>query len=312
MTPRRVVDYGTRLRRLLAIIPWIAERKTATFEEIAARFDLTVEEVENELLLAACCGLPPYSPDQLIDLLVDEDSVTADVPDYFRRPPRLSAADGFALLAAGRALLAVPGSDPAGPLGKAMDKLSAALGGVDRLAVELDAPAHLTALREAVGRRERMEIDYYSASRDDETTRQVDPLLVFTDGGHWYLSAYCHRAEAVLTFRVDRVSAARPTGEHFEPRDVEPPAAGVFRAGPDTPMVTLELPKTGAWVPESYPVEESTEMKNGRLRIRMAVSGGAFLERLLLRVGPTSKVVDPKDMRAASRDAAGKVLARYR
>ncbi|HZN14398.1 MAG TPA: hypothetical protein VFB78_09045, partial [Acidimicrobiales bacterium] len=98
MTPRRVVDYGTRLRRLLAIIPWIAERKTATFEEIAARFDLTVEEVENELLLAACCGLPPYSPDQLIDLLVDEDSVTADVPDYFRRPPRLSAADGFALL----------------------------------------------------------------------------------------------------------------------------------------------------------------------------------------------------------------------
>ncbi len=309
---RDVTDYGTRLRRLLAIIPWVAARGTATFEEIAERFDLTVEEVENELLLAACCGLPPYSPDQLIELIVDEDSVTADVPDYFRRPPRLSAADGFALLAAGRALLAVPGSDQEGPLARALDKLGGALGAAGGLTVELDAPPNLSALRDAAARHETVEVDYYSASRDEETTRRIDPLLVFADAGHWYVNAYCHRAEAVLHFRVDRVNGVRPTGHHFEAQAVEPPTAGVFRAGPDTPMVTIELPRRGGWVTESYPVETVTERKDGRLRVEMAVSGLAFLERLLLRVGPTAKVVDPKDMRNASRDAAAKVLARYR
>ena len=313
MSPRRVGDYGTRLRRLLAIIPWVAARKTVTFQEIADRFDLAVEDVENELLLAACCGLPPYSPDRLIEFILDEDSVTADVPDYFRRPPRLSAGDGFALLAAGRALLAVPGSDPAGPLGRAMDKLEAVLGGAGGLTVELDAPEHLTALRRAADDHETVEVDYYSASRDEETTREIDPLLVFADGGHWYVNAYCHRADAVLHFRVDRVSAVRPTGRPFDPApSTAPPTGGVFQPGPDTPVVTLELPKRGGWVAETYPVESVETMKNGRIRVEMAVSGPAWLERLLLRVGPTAKVVAPKEMRGASKDAAAKVLARYR
>jgi proteasome accessory factor C len=312
VTPgRRVVDHGVRLRRLLAIIPWVAERGTVTFAEIADRFGLHVDEVENELLLAACCGLPPYSPDQLIDFMIDEDTVTANVPDYFRRPPRLSAADGFALLAAGRALLAVPGSDPEGPLGRALNKLGDALGVGDELAVELDAASELPALRAASDAHETVEIDYYSASRDEQTTRDIDPLLVFADAGHWYVAAYCHRADAVLTFRVDRVSAVRPTGQTFKPRAFPRPEPGVYRPGPDTPVVTLELPARARWVTETYTVGNVQEMSNGRFRCDIAVSGDAFLARLLLRAGPTAKVVAPKELRAASKDAAAKVLARY-
>ena len=43
--------------------------------------------------------------------------------EYFDRPLRLTPAEGVALLAAGRALLAVPGSDPTGPLATALEKL---------------------------------------------------------------------------------------------------------------------------------------------------------------------------------------------
>jgi proteasome accessory factor C len=86
----------------------------------------------------------------------------------------------------------------------------------------------------------------------------------------------------------------------------------VFEPGPDTPIVTLELPKHGGWVSETYPVEDVEELKNGRLRVRMAVSGDAWLARLLLRVGPTAKVLEPKEMRGASSAAAQRVLARYR
>ena len=61
---------------------------------------------------------------------------------YFTRPLRLTAAEGFALLAAGRALLAVPGSDEHGPLATALDKLEAALG-VSEVVVDFAAPEHL-------------------------------------------------------------------------------------------------------------------------------------------------------------------------
>ena len=40
--------------------------------------------------------------------------MTILLAEHFRRPLRLTPAEGLALLAAGRALLAVPGSDPRG------------------------------------------------------------------------------------------------------------------------------------------------------------------------------------------------------
>ena len=53
---------------------------------------------------------------------------TIRLAEYFERPLRLTPAEGLALLAAGRALLAVPGSDADGPLATALDKLDDALG----------------------------------------------------------------------------------------------------------------------------------------------------------------------------------------
>jgi len=321
-------DAGERLRRLLAIMPWLAARGTATFEEIGERFGMDVATVENELLLAACCGLPPYSPDQLIELVVDEHGVTANVPDYFRRPLHLTAADGFAMLAAGQALLAVPGADEPtsdagsssgsgsgrrGPLASALDKLADVLGGSRGVAVELDAPPLLADLRSAADDAERVEVDYYSASRDEVTTRAIDPFAVFAERGHWYVSAYCHRADAVLHFRVDRMRSVRPTGEHFErpdPASAAVPGA-VFRPGPGMEQATVVLPAAARWVVETYPTTSVEDLPDGSLRVVLPVSGRAWLERVLLRVGPEARVEGPPELADVGRRAAARVLARY-
>jgi hypothetical protein len=41
------------------------------------------------------------------------------------------------------------------------------------------------------------------------------------------------------------------------------------------------------------------------------VSGDAFLERLLLRLGPEAKVIAPSSRKRAQQDVAKRVLARY-
>lgn len=313
MSPR--ANPGERLRRLLAVIPWLAARGTATFEEIAERFGMDVATVEDELLLAACCGLPPYSPDQLIELIVDDDGVTANVPPYFRRPLRLTAADGFAILAAGRALLAVPGSDPAGPLATALEKLADVVGGAGGVRVDFDAPEFLGLLRDAADAGERVAIEYYSLTRDEVTSREIDPLLVFTDRGRWYVSAYCYRAEDTLTFRIDRVRALRRTGETFDraeaaAREARRVGEG-FRFGPDVQEVTLRLPPSARWVVETYPTVSVDEEGDGWLMARLAVTGQPWLERLLLRVGPEGRVEAPADLVGVGAEVAGRLLARY-
>ena len=69
--------------------------------------------------------------------------MTIRLAEYFGRPLRLTPAEGLALLAAGRALLAVPGSDPEGPLATALAKLERALDLPD-LVVDVGAPSTST------------------------------------------------------------------------------------------------------------------------------------------------------------------------
>ena len=131
-----------RLRRLLAILAWLAQVGEAPIDEVAVRFDLSPEALVTELEMAACCGVPPYTPDQLMEIVVTETTVSTRVGTALARPRRLSPSEGFALAASARALLAVPGSDESGALSRALAKLDRALGG-EEVAVELDAPAHL-------------------------------------------------------------------------------------------------------------------------------------------------------------------------
>ena len=312
MSPRPSV--GPRLQRVLALVPYVLAHPYVTVAELAERFEISELELERELELLPMCGLPPYTADRLIDVAIVDGEVTIRLAEYFERPLRLSPAEGLALLAAGRALLAVPGSDPDGPLGRALDKLEDTLGTRGRLAVEVGSGGdHLERLTDAAADHERVEIDYYSFARDEMTTRQVDPWRVFHAFGAWYLAAWCHRADDERLFRVDRVRGIRPLGEFFDP----PPRADddlpdlVYSPQPDDPRVTLELAPAASWVVESYPHESAQEGARGSWRVVLAVSEPAWLERLLLSLGPDAGVEAPPEFRNLGAIAAGRLRARY-
>lgn len=299
------------IQRILAIVPWIVAHPGASKTDVAARFGVTVDQLDEHLGLVLMIGVPPYSPGDYIDVDDDGEHVTLRMADSFRRPLQLSPTEGVAVLAAGRALLAVPGSEPDGPLASALGKLAAALGSPD-VRVDVPAPANLDALLDAADRGERVEIDYWSAGRDEVTTRVIDPYAVFFAAGEWYVDAYCRRAEAPRLFRVDRVRALRPTGEHFEAVPAAPAAPDqVFTPRASDPRVTLDVAPTASWVVEQVPVESVTAADDGWLRIVLAVSEPAFLERLLLRLGPDARMVDDDHSGVSAPGAARRVLARY-
>jgi proteasome accessory factor C len=307
-------ESGTRLQRVLALVPWIAAHPGVTLDELAARFEIDRAELEEDLELLPMCGLPPYTADRLIDLVVaDDGAVSIRLAEYFERPLRLTPGEGVALLAAGRALLGVPGSDPEGPLGTGLAKLEHALGATGTLAVHVAGADHLQQLRDAVEDGRQVEIDYYSSARDEMTTRVVDPVRVFHALGAWYLAAWCHRAVGDRLFRIDRVRAVRPTGRVVEQATARPErdAELVYRPAGDDPRVQLRLDREAAWVLESIPVEHSRARRGGKTDVTLAVSGPAFLERLVLSLGPRATVLGPADAKAAVADAARRVLARY-
>ncbi len=323
------LDTAVRLRRLLAILAWLAQVGEAPIDLTAARFDLTPEALVTELEMAACCGVPPYTPDQLMEIVVSDSTVSTRVGTALTRPRRFSPAEGFALAASARALLAVSGSDESGALSTALAKLDRALGG-EHLDVELDAPALLPLVRQAVAEGTRLSISYYSASTDRVSEREITPLRLFASEGHWYVDAHCSTAGDLRRFRVDRINAAEPAGEGAgdDPsvngsdasgpapagehdgetrRDLEP-----YVPGPDSQKVRISLDPATAWLVESIPGAGPVEPVGDRAEIEVFVGGDAWLERLLLRLGPDARVVDPPDYRTLAAEAAARILERYR
>jgi proteasome accessory factor BC len=305
-------ETSRRLRRLLALVGWLAQVGEAPIADAARRFGMDEQELVAELELAACCGTPPYTPDTLMEIEVSEHSVRAFLPEEYARPRRLTPAEGFAVAASARVLLAVPGSDD-DALRRALAKLDAALGSREAMGLDVDAPTHLADVRQAADTGRAVEIDYVSGSRDEQTTRVVEPVQVVTIDGHWYLDAYCHRAGDMRRFRVDRIGGVRdgsPPGVASGVR-MRPPDE-MFVPGPGAVEVHLRLGPDAQWVPESIPVRAVERDGDGRATgVVLDVSGMAWFERLLLRLGPSARVVGPPDLTGLAAAAAGRVLARY-
>ncbi len=299
---------NARLRRLLALVAWLAEAGEAPIALLSDRFGISPVEVVRELELAACCGVPPYTPDTLLEIVVSDETVRAYLPKELARPRRLTPAEGLALAASARTILAVPGADRDGALARALQKLEAVLGDDHRLVVGMDAPPLLDEVKEVVDAHEQAEIVYHSASTDETTTRVVEPVEVVSLDGHWYLDAYCHRAEGLRRFRVDRIRELRRTGSPVTARADGRPGERAFVPGPGAETATLELEGDARWVADSVPVLARREGAGPAVRITLAVGGRAWLERLLLQAGPRARVVSPGALASVGAEAAARLI----
>lgn len=308
------VGAEARLARILAIVPWIVAADGPTVAEVCGRFGLSEAELMADLDLLLFCGVYPFTPDTLIEVDVDDGRVWLRFADYFRRPLRLTPPEALALLAAGAALLAVPGApgDAQGPLGRALAKLEETLGVSRDEALDVTLgpaePAVLDAARDALAGRRKLAIDYYSFGRDGRGRRVVQPWRVFHRGGQWYLQGHCERAAGERLFRIDRIVSA----EVLPDPSPDPPsgAAEVYHPDRSRPLVVLDLDPAAAWVTEQFPSEGVETLPGGRIRVRLRAAERPWLERLLLTLGDQATLVEGDPQVRAG--AARRILERYR
>ncbi len=305
------LDAGARLRRLLAVLAHLARAGEAPLGELAERFGMSATALVAELELAACCGLPPYTPDALLELVVDDDRVHAFALSGLERPPRLTPEEGFAVAAAARGLLAVHGTAAGTPLASALAKLEQALGSA-RLEVEIEHPPALEALSRAAAAGEMVDITYPDRS-GALSARRVEPVAVVVREGRWYLDAFCHGAGEWRRFLVERVRSVRSTGVHGEIRT--PPAAfggaRAFVGGPGTRRAVVEVPEDARAALDRVAAGPVRTGGAGSVLVAVDVADEAWLGRLLLGV-PGARVLEPAELSGAVARAAAAALRRYR
>jgi predicted DNA-binding transcriptional regulator YafY len=95
---------------------------------------------------------------------------------------------------------------------------------------ELERSPVLHAVEHAVAGRQVLSVDYVDSAGHRTADRMIEPLGMAGYAGHWYVVGWCRLRGGSWTFRLDRVLAARLTGERAPARDPEDVAAGLLRA----------------------------------------------------------------------------------
>ena len=311
-----------RLRRILLLLPYAIRHPGVSADELARKFDIKKRDLIDDLNLVFLCGLPGYGPGDLIEATIDEDRVYVRMADYFSAPLRLTPAEALALYAGGEALAALPGMEEADSLRRALGKLGRALGAQDAkgdtpgIAVQLDtAPAsHLETIQEALSAGKQMELDYFSASRGELTTRTVDPWGLIASVGRWYLVAWDHSNDDERMFRADRIKrVAILASDASIPDDFTPEKyRGAFLDRAEEQTVSFEIsPAAAKWFEDYYPVRATRELDDGWREVVLATSSDRWPALLALRLGDDVRAIKPDSVAETARDLASSIAARH-
>ena len=315
----RMVTSAERLRRLLALVPYVVSRKAVGLTETATAFGMTERELIDDLNLAWCVELmapEPYCP---IDLSYEGGEIVVSQAESIARPLRLAADEASALLVALRMLAEVPadGSAVARLIAKIEGAAGASAAASAQINIQIDVPnarGMSEKITAALAAGKRLHLRHYNPKTEEVTERDVDPMRLLVVEGRSYLEGWCLLAEGVRLFRLDRVldltvldePAAIP--ESAEPVDIE---QGLFRPSESDERVELELAPGARWVAEYYPCESVTELDEGRLRAVLRTPDTGLVRRLALRLGEDARVVSPAALAEEVRAAAAAALALY-
>ncbi|HVU92290.1 MAG TPA: YafY family protein [Jatrophihabitans sp.] len=306
-----------RLPRLLALVPYLQARPGISVAEAAADFSVSEDQLRKDLTLLWMCGLPGHGPGDLIDLSFEGESVSVVFDAGMSRPLRLTAEEALALVVALRTLAETPGLADTGAVQRALAKVERAAGGAvddSTVAVELDHTERtLPQLQRAIDDGRALRLRYYSASRDEQSERTVDPLRLFEADRRHYLEAWCRQAEGLRVFRLDRIEdvtvmdepAAVPEG--VQPRDL---SEGVYHPASEHLLVDLRLGPAYAWVADYY-VAETVAAEGDGLRVSLRVADPGWVRALVLGSAGQVEVLSPGWLAEGIRSEAARALAAY-
>jgi proteasome accessory factor C len=200
--------------RLLDLVPYITTHQGISVEDLANEFSVSTGELLDDLNTLWMCGLPGYTPLELIDLSFDSGYVSIRNAEILQKV-RLLTKEELVVIAIGLDFLKESISqdriDLIGAITSLQDKIKSLIGDIAQASPTVDS-AHRAVILRAIKERKDLEIEYHSLIRDEVSARAITPLELGEDKGIEVLLAYCSKAAGFRTFRLDNVRQAKLLG----------------------------------------------------------------------------------------------------
>jgi proteasome accessory factor C len=301
-------DANVRLRRLLHLLPRIADGEEHRIAGIAAELGVSREALLADLEAVSERLDEPGGYIESVRIVFDDEHISA-VTHPFRRPMRLTVAE-LCALELGLAMLRHerPAAEQAA-IDRAITRLRRVIGKLPRGGIpdglrhasygDLGPPEHLAAVRRALAARKKLRIVYHG-SGVERSSRTIRPYSLAAANGTMYVVAYCERSAGMRLFRLDRMETVELTAAGFDvPADFS--LSRVMREGrlfiterPPARMTVRYSARIARWIAER---EDRQPASDGTLTVEYPLADRAWAVRHVLQYGPDAEVLEPADVR---------------
>jgi predicted DNA-binding transcriptional regulator YafY len=166
----------------------------------------------------------------------------------------------------------------------------------------------------------RLRIRYHGRRRDEVSEREVSPQRLTSYRDRWYLDAWCHRAEGLRSFAVERVLALEALDEASEP--IAPgelhrhfdQAYGIF-SGPAAHTARIRFSaEASRWAAEEHwhPEQRTEFAGDGTMELSLPFGSSRELVMDILRYGSDAEVLAPDFLRQRLADEVERMRSAYR
>ena len=293
-----------RTARLLDLVPFLNTHQGISLKELAQRFDVTPAQMSSDLTTLWMCGLPGYTPLELMDLEFESGYVTIRNAPTLAKPRSISFDEGVALIL-GLDLLASSLTTDKQNLASLIEDLKTKISTKIGLPVSLKAqpkssPQVTSALNESISKNTYLAIKYHSLYRDEVSERTIQPMEILQENENQYVRAFCFSAGAMRDFRVDRIIEATQTSVR--------PVGNEATVTSQSIDFTISLKKPSRDVVERFDVKYSDISKN----LRLQSFSQQWIERSVMASGDGVELASPLNIRADIASKAQLILDRYK
>lgn len=212
-----------RIDRLTAILIHLQSKRVVKAQEMADRFGVSLRSIYRDIRALEEAGVP----------IGAEAGIGYWLAEGYHLPPVMFSPEEAQALVLGAKLIEQLADDGVSDaFSSALYKIKSVLQSnekekledlgmqirVSRRAAPGDIPPNFLAkIQQALVDRKMLAVRYFSASKQEHTERQLEPIGISYYNNSWHLIAFCHRATDYRDFRVDRIQDLHLLRQTYKP-----------------------------------------------------------------------------------------------
>lgn len=296
---------SNRALRAMDLIPYVVENPGVSTSELAQKFSVTVKQIEEDLSLIFMCGLPGYTPYDLIDLVFEDGIVSVIDPQVLTKPRNFSKAEHVAIVLGLEILKNLAGDKPDYQLkiSQVLSKLNKSVPNIEVLLKNEQSFQYFQVINQAIKLSRSLQIVYNSESKDEQKIRSVIPVRMFLQNAQVYLVAHDPDSGIEKVFKLSNLTSC-------ELGDIVKISSSIVHEESFKVEILVD-DKHRMFIERNSSIIVEQRQIVGATKATIKVQSMDWIKRAVVSNAPGIQVISPPDLASWVKETASKMISLY-